>query len=237
MINFLAGLLGTLLRGVYDFVSAMGAEPKAISFYAIAIVLTTLLFRFALLPLNIMQTRNQLKMAKLEPERQKLQKKYGNDPQLLAQKQQQLYKEAEFNPLSGCLPMLVQFPVLIAFYRIFQFPTKFAFQDAGFYDAIQKNFFFIQSLDHPDPTGLALPIVAAFFTWLSTYIVQKNNKAPSTESSEQMMRTMSIMMPLMILIFARRMAAGLVLYWITGSIFSILQQMISNKVVEKEAEA
>ncbi|MBS6525326.1 MAG: membrane protein insertase YidC [Peptoniphilaceae bacterium] len=208
-----------------------------ISFYAISIIITTLLFRLALLPLNLFQTKNQLKMAKLQPEMKKIQKKYEKDPQLLAQKQSQLYKEAQFNPLSGCLPMLVQFPVLLAFYRIFMFPTKFAFTNPEFYASIQKNFFFIQNLDKVDPTGMIFPIIAAFFTWLSTYIVQKSNKAPSTEQSEQMMRTMSMMMPIMIFVFARKMAAGLVLYWIAGSIYTIFQQYVSNKIIEKEKEA
>ncbi len=208
-----------------------------ISFYAISIIITTLLFRLALLPLNLFQTKNQLKMAKLQPEMKKIQKKYEKDPQLLAQKQSQLYKEAQFNPLSGCLPMLVQFPVLLAFYRIFMFPTKFAFTNPEFYASIQKNFFFIQNLDKVDPTGMIFPIIAAFFTWLSTYIVQKSNKAPSTEQSEQMMRTMSMMMPIMIFVFARKMAAGLVLYWIVGSIYTIFQQYVSNKIIEKEKEA
>lgn len=234
MINALASFFGTLLRSIYGFISQIGAEPDAISYYAIAIIITTLLFRFALLPLNLFQTKNQLKMAKIQPEMKKIQKKYEKDPQLLAQKQSQLYKEAQFNPLSGCLPMLIQFPVFLAFYRIFMFPTKFAFTNPDFYASIQKNFFFIPTLDHPDPTGIVMPIIAAFFTWLSTYLVQKSNKAPSTESSDQMMRTMSIMMPVMIFMFARRMAAGLVLYWIVGSIYTIFQQQVSNKIVEKE---
>lgn len=237
MINALASFFGTLLHAIYNFLTGIGSEPKMISFYAISIIITTLLFRLALLPLNLFQTKNQLKMAKLQPEMKKIQKKYEKDPQLLAQKQSQLYKEAQFNPLSGCLPMLVQFPVLLAFYRIFMFPTKFAFTNPEFYASIQKNFFFIQNLDKVDPTGMIFPIIAAFFTWLSTYIVQKSNKAPSTEQSEQMMRTMSMMMPIMIFVFARKMAAGLVLYWIVGSIYTIFQQYVSNKIIEKEKEA
>ena len=237
MINALASFFGTLLHAIYNFLAGIGSEPKMISFYAISIIITTLLFRLALLPLNLFQTKNQLKMAKLQPEMKKIQKKYEKDPQLLAQKQSQLYKEAQFNPLSGCLPMLVQFPVLLAFYRIFMFPTKFAFTNPEFYASIQKNFFFIQNLDKVDPTGMIFPIIAAFFTWLSTYIVQKSNKAPSTEQSEQMMRTMSMMMPIMIFVFARKMAAGLVLYWIVGGFFTIFQQYVSNKIIEKEKEA
>lgn len=140
MINALASFFGTLLHAIYNFVAGIGPEPKMISFYAIAIIVTTLLFRLALLPLNLFQTKNQLKMAKLQPEMKKF-KKIRKDPQLLAQKQSQLYKEAQFNPLSGCLPMLVQFPVLLAFYRIFMFPTKFAFTNPEFYASMQKNFF------------------------------------------------------------------------------------------------
>ncbi|MCD1147907.1 YidC/Oxa1 family membrane protein insertase [Peptoniphilus sp. KCTC 25270] len=235
--NFLAELMGHFLRWIYEIIST-GVEPASISFYAIAIIVTTIIFKTVLLPLNIMQTKNQLKMAEFQPQIQEMQRKYKNDPQLLAQKQQQLYKEANYNPMAGCLPMLIQFPILIAFYRIFQMPTRFAFTDPGFYDAMQKNFFFVKNLDHPDPTALVLPIIAAGLTFLTSYLAQKNKAQESmnNEQTQSTMRTMMIMMPAMIFFFARNMAAGLVLYWIASNFFGIVQQIISNHMINKRAE-
>lgn len=238
MINFLAQILGTMLKGVYDFISALGAEPGAISFYAIAIILTTVIFKTLLLPLNIMQTKNQLKMAEVQPEIKKIQEKYKNDPQTLATKQQQLYKETGYNPLSGCLPILIQFPVIIAFYRIFLYPTKFAFTDPAFFAEMQKNFFFISNLDKPDPSQIIMPAIAAVLTGLTSYLAQHNKtqESMSNDQTQSMMKSMMIMTPIMIFMFARNMAAGLVLYWIANSLYSLAQQAISNHLINKKAE-
>lgn len=237
MINFLAQLLGSMLRWVYGVIS-VGNEPEMISFYAISIILTTIIFKTFLLPLNIMQTKNQLKMAEVQPEIQKIQDKYKKDPQLLAQKQQELYKSTGYNPLSGCLPMLIQFPIIIAFYRIFLYPTKYAFTDPAFFAQMQKNFFYIKDLDLADPTKLVMPIIAALLTGLTSYLAQHNKtqESMSNEQTQSMMKSMMIMTPLMIFIFARKMAAGLVLYWIVNSLYSLVQQAISNHMINKKAE-
>ncbi|MDO5301410.1 MAG: YidC/Oxa1 family membrane protein insertase [Tissierellia bacterium] len=238
MISFLANILGSLLRSVYGIVSGMGSEPASISFLAISIILTTIIFKVLLLPLNIMQTKSQMKMARLQPKIQALQDKYGNDKQTFAKKQQELFQESGYNPMLGCLPLLIQLPIIIAFYRIFQFPTQFAFTDAAFYDSIQKNFFFIKDLDVADPTGLVLPLIAAGFTWLTSYLTQHNaaQKAMSNPQSQSTMNTMMMMMPVMIFFFSRRMAAGVVLYWIVSNLFTLVQQYISNVIIAKEAQ-
>ncbi|MDO5713931.1 MAG: YidC/Oxa1 family membrane protein insertase [Tissierellia bacterium] len=233
--------MGKLLRFVYDMVSGIGGtEPEVISFFAIAIIVTTIIFKICLLPLNISQTKNQLKMAELQPEMQKLQKKYKNDAQTLAIKQQQLYKEANYNPLSGCLPLLIQFPVIIAFYRVFRFPSEFAFTEPGLYESISKNFFYLSNLDHPDKT-MILPIIAAVSTFLLSWMTQKKQKElsgnnPQADQAQGMMNSMTYFMPLMILWISRRLAAGLILYWIVSNLFSTVQQLISNSLINKTEE-
>lgn len=226
-----------MLRWVYEMISSIGAEPEIISYYAISIIITTIILKFIIIPISMIQTKNQLKIAELQPEIEKLQKKYKNDQQTLMVKQQKLYKDANYNPLSGCLPLLIQFPIVLAFYRIFQFPQKFAFTDPGMYEAMQKNFFHIADLDLPETT-LILPIIAAALTYLSTVIAQKNasQKAMSNPETEKSMRMMNLMMPVMIFFFARKMAAGLVIYWIASSLFQIVQQLISNHVINQRAE-
>ncbi len=236
MISLLSSLLGKLLYFVYHLLaSGIGQEPKSVSFYALSVILTTIIFKLLLVPLTISQTKNQARMAQLQPEMKKIQKKYKNDPTTLAQKQQALYKEAGFNPLAGCLPLLIQFPILIAFLGIFKDPEKYAFTEPGFYQSMAKNFFYIQNLDHVDKT-MILPILAAVTTFLVSYVMQKKQKeigAGTNEQSDNMMKTMTYMMPLMILFWGRQYAAGFVLYWTVSNLFSLVQQVLSNRSIVK----
>lgn len=240
MMNFLGSITGALLRFVYTIVAgAFGSEPKTISFFAISIIFTTIIFKLALLPLSVAQTKGQLKIAELQPELQKLQKKYKNDPQTLATKQQQLYKEANYNPFSGCLPLLIQFPIIIAFYGMFRDPSKFAFTEAGQYANMAKHFFYLTDLSKID-TSMILPILAGLTTFLLSYITSKNRvtqDAQSGEQAESMMKTMNIMMPIFLFWISRSLAAGLVLYWVVSNLFSVVQQLISNSLVAKKEEA
>ena len=108
--------------------------------------------------------KSQKKMAELQPEIQKLQKKYKNDPQTLAVKQQQLYKDANYNALSGCLPMIIQLVILMAFYRVFMYPEKFAFTDKVMFESMNKNFFYLNTLSATDKT-MILPLIAKIYNF------------------------------------------------------------------------
>ncbi|MBP2025548.1 YidC/Oxa1 family membrane protein insertase [Peptoniphilus stercorisuis] len=230
-------VLGSFLKLIYDvLVGAFPTEPESISFFALSIIVATIVLKLVIIPLNVSQIKNQKKMAELQPEMQKLQKKYKNDPQTLAAKQQKLYKDANYNMLAGCLPMIIQMVVLIAFYRVFIDPTKYAFTKDAF-SAMNKNFFFIKSLEEIDKT-MVLPIVAAITTFLVSFVTTKNpaNETMQNQQSQGMMNGMMIFMPIMILTMGRRMQSALVLYWTVSNIFTIIQQLISNYVVSKGAE-
>lgn len=230
-------VLGSFLKLIYDiFAGAFPAEPKSISFFAISIIVATLILKLVTIPLNVSQIKNQKKMAELQPEMEKLQKKYKNDPQTLAAKQQKLYKDANYNMLAGCLPMIIQMAVLVAFYRVFLEPTKYAFTKEAF-AAMNKNFFFIGSLEAIDKT-MILPILAAITTFLVSFVTTKNpaNESMQNDQSKGMMNGMMIFMPIMILTMGRRMQSALVLYWTVSNIFTIIQQLVTNYVVSKGAE-
>lgn len=129
MINIIAQPMGWLLRLIYNGVDAI-FDFKYLSAYAISIIIATILFKLVLLPLTLKQTRSMKKMQDLSPQIQELQKKYGKDPQTLQRKQMELYKEANYNPMAGCLPLLLQFPILIAFFYVIRDPS-YAFADLG----------------------------------------------------------------------------------------------------------
>lgn len=228
-------VLGIFLKAVYDLIaSILPTEPASISFFALSIIIATIIIKLLVLPISISMIKNQKKMAEFQPEIEKLKKKYKNDPQTLAIKQQELYKESNYNPLAGCLPMIIQMVVLIAFYRVFLEPAKYAFTDPEMFAAINKNFFFVKDLEEIDKT-MVLGAIAAITTFLSTYITTKN---PATKMSENpqtksMSTMMMVIMPIMIFNMGRTFQSGLVLYWIVGNVFAIVQQLITNRIISK----
>ena len=155
MTAFLGKILGSLLRFVYDMVSTTGIETANLSYYAIAIILTTIIFKLILLPVSLHQTKSSKKMAEIQPLMKEVQNKYKNDPQTMQIKMQELYKENNYNPASGCLILLVQMPIILAFFAVFREPAKYAFTEPGFYEAMNKTFFWIKNLDLADQIGRA----------------------------------------------------------------------------------
>lgn len=230
--NFLGKILGKLLRLVYDLVSTMGAEPANFSFYAMSIILTTIVFRILLLPLAFKQAKNTKIMNEIQPQLLALQEKYKNDPQNLQVKMMDLYKEYDYNPASGCLPLLIQMPIILAFFKVMRDPVTFAFSEPGFYESMNKTFFWISNLDMPDPIIWGLPLLAAITTYLQTVVMMKGQ--PSNPEVEATQSTMNIILPIMIFISARSFPAGLALYWVVSNTFAIVQQLITNHVAKRE---
>ncbi len=233
MTGFLGNILGSLLKLVYDVVSStMGSEPSSISFYAIAIIFTTIVFKLMLLPINIKQTRSTRKMSEIQPLMKEIQTKYKKDPQTMQIKMQELYKEHKYNPASGCLILLVQLPIIFAFFAVFRNPAQYAFTEPGLYESMAKNFLWIANLENPDPFIWGLPLLSA----ATTFIQSKTMASPSAggdAAAQSTQKMMNYMLPVMIFMAARGFAAGLALYWVVGNIFTIVQQMISNKSVLK----
>ncbi len=233
MTAFLGKYLGILLKFVYDLVSNLGNEPEMFSFYAMAIIITTIVFKLLLLPVNMQQTKSTKKMGEIQPQIKEIQKKFKHDPQTMNMKMQQLYKEHNYNPASGCLILLVQFPILIAFLAVFREPAKYAFTDPVFYEAMNKSFFWIKNLEHPDTLMWGLPLLAAVTTYFQSLLMAPPS---ADEKAQATQKTMNYFLPVMIFMAARGFAAGLALYWVVGNIFTIIQQSISNKSIGKTEE-
>jgi len=160
------------------------------------------------------------KMQQLQPEVNKLKEKYKNDPQKLNQATMALWKEYKVNPLGGCLPMLLQFPIIIALFNVFQ---KYTYQQTPI-------FLGLINLSMPDAATSAtqlgwpywiLPILAAVTTYWQTII---STPGGSTDPSQ---KTMAYIFPVMIGWFSLRYASGLSLYWVTSNIFSIAQTYLT----------
>ena len=205
----------------------------------LAIIVFTVIIRGAMTPLMLPQQRSAKKMQELQPKLKELQKKYGKDRERMSQEQMKLYKEAGVNPMGGCLPMLIQFPIWIGLYQsIIQAlgyqPLQLLNLSGNIYPFMQSvwaavplNRFFL-GMDlalTPQQLGgitYALPVLVAFTSWLQT----KMTGTPGGGDSQAggMGQSMTLMMPLMFGFFSLNFSTGLSFYFIVSNIIGIITQ-------------
>lgn len=236
--TFLGNLLGSLMKFIFDLVSQMGTETEFISYYGITIIITTIVFKLIILPISLHQSKSTKKMNEIQPKMKEIQNKYKDDPQTQQAKMLELYKENNYNPMSGCLPLLIQFPIIIAFFNVLREPIKFVFTEPNVYEAINKSFLWIPNLEQPDPYMWGLPLLAALTTFLQTKLMTANASANAGANSQAQstQKMMNLFLPVMIFFTSRSFAAGLALYWFISNLFQIAQQLIINRSLGKVKE-
>ena len=233
--------LAAVLNFIYVHFQAVPVLAS-IGAYGVAIIVFTIGIRLILSPLQqfqlTTQRRSMLEQRKLAPEVGELRKKYKKEPQKLQAEMTKLYAEHGINPLAGlvgCLPLVVQLPILTALYYAFQGFAKHA--------TVPAHFLFIPNLNDnpnhhllmtlvgnigiPDPSYLVFPLLAAATTFVQTKMLQMP-PAPNLTDQEAQAQSMQKMMvwlsPLMIGYFALNVPAGLGLYWFIGNCVGIIQQ-------------
>lgn len=198
------------LEWLYDMTAALGVPS-----YVLAIFLFTLVVRLLTQPLMNKQMRSSRKMQLLQPEIEQIKKRYANNPQKLQQETMKLYKENGASPTAGCLPLLVQMPILWALFDALR-----AYQPA---DLSRFSFMWIPNLAESDPTGIVLPLLAAGATFLQQWITTANK-------TDRTQRMMLIMMPVMFFFFVRNFQALLAFYWI---FYSLIGAAIYYPILKK----
>lgn len=192
---------------------------KAVHNWGVAIILLTVLIKLAFYPLSAKSYRSMAQMRVLAPKLQKLKEQYGDDRQKIHQAMMELYKTEKINPLSGCLPILVQIPVFIALYWVLL--SSVEMRHAPFFG-------WIHDLSAPDPFYV-LPVIMAI-----TMIVQTRlNPAPTDPIQAKVM----MIMPFAFGIFFFFFPAGLVLYWVVNNLLSIAQQWQITRSIERAKAA
>ncbi len=250
MIDIFAWPLGKLLKFVYDMMVNIGLDLPRLSAYSVAIIITTIIFKLLLLPLTLKQMKSMKNMQEIQPKIQELNKKYKNDPQTLNQKTMELYKEHKVNPFGGCFPLLIQFPIIIAYFRVMQSPVPYVFSDQAVYDGVLKGFLWIKDIGLAPSAmidgvmngvaiaGFNIPILAILAA-ITTYLQSKMMTAAQPAADGQAkstQATMNIMMPIFILWMGSKYAAGLTLYWTISNLFQIVQQYLTNRSIGKVKE-
>ncbi|HHP50362.1 MAG TPA: membrane protein insertase YidC [Moorella mulderi] len=203
-------LLSHLLQYLYEFTKFFGLPS-----YGLAIILFTITVKIALFPLTYKQLISMKRLQELQPKLQDIQKKYKNNPQKAQQAMMELYQKEGINPLSGCLPLLIQMPILIAL-----FATLCNFFDSAnhppYVEVDHANFLWIPNLGQPDPYILPILVV------LATFFQQKLGMAQNPKDHST--KLMLYFMPLLFGWMSRSFPAGLSLYWIAFSLLSMLEQ-------------
>ena len=290
--------LGFIIEQIYNLVQN----------YGLAIILFTVIIKLILLPLNVKSQKAMKKQQKIQPIIAELQSKYKNDQEKLQREMMKVYKENNVSMMGGCLPMLIQMPILIGLYQVIQRPITYLAgvgewtQDklqivAGLRDKIAASFpdllgnYATMDLKNVVKTGqieisnwcaklgeqtewvfnfdflgldlsnkpsaaisrimaadfsdmgivmlILIPVFAVLTTWLSSKIMQMQNKTANSAANDQanqMTSTMNIMMPLMTGYFTFILPTGMGLYWIISSVMQIVQQVALNYYFDKKGD-
>lgn len=222
--------------------------------WGLAIVLLTIIIRLILHPLNARQMRSMQQMQRLQPRLKVLQEKYADDRDTLSRETMALYRENKVNPASGCLPLLIQLPILILLFNVLRTTS---FDGATFLgvplegtvlsslataagqtvtgDTMRVGFGDAFRAISANPAGLAnvgtwlpITILLALIIFLMWY------QQKLTSQGNPQMKTMNIIMPIFMGFICLSMPGGVILYWMLSSLFAVLQQLYSIKTVAKE---
>ncbi|OGZ63057.1 MAG: hypothetical protein A3H51_01060 [Candidatus Spechtbacteria bacterium RIFCSPLOWO2_02_FULL_38_8] len=203
----------------------------------LAIILVTVAVRILLYPLSHKALVSQKKISQLQPKLKEIQKKYKDDRQKQSEAVMAFYKENNMNPFAGCLPFLIQLPIIIGMYRVFL--TELSLETDGLYSFvsaplyIHTNFLGLINLLEP---SVILALLAAFAQFMVSRITfaKRQKLGPSVSGLQGMMgKQMMYVLPLVTFFIAQNFPAGLVLYWFITTVFSFGQQILINKAIKE----
>ncbi len=237
--------LANALLWINDFLVRMGAGANSWGF---AIILFTALIKVITLPLTITQIRGMQAQREIQPKIQELQKKYGKDREKLSQEQMKLYQEAGVNPLSGCLPLLVQMPILFGLYAAIvtlgnelQGAQFFWIPNLAFPEYTQGMSWISESFQAGDYATLVAYLVLPVLLVVTQFIMQKwmTPATPDTGGAGAgMTKQLGLMMTFMFGFFTLQVPAALTLYWVTSNLLQMGQQwFITSRMTSAAAAA
>ena len=219
--------------------------------FGLAIILVTIAIRLALYPLYVTQIRSQRAMQEVAPAMEELKRKYGKDRQRFSQEQMKLYSERGVNPAAGCLPLLLQMPLLIALYNallqlgcglgpppdnlcpglthdmVESFRYPFIANPIPLGGALDTTAHWLpwirEGLQHKDPVYI-IPVMAGVVQLIASVMAMPAKQVKSDDPAQRMTQSMAYTFPLMTVVIGANFPAGLGLYWIATTVFQIVQQ-------------
>lgn len=218
--NFIGDLLGHVLRIIFETVHQ----------YGLSIIIFTIIVKVLLLPLTIKQTKSTKAMQDIQPRIQEIQEKYKNKPEKQNQEIVKLYGEAKINPLAGCLPLLIQMPILIGLFSVLRDPVAHGvFASKAQFMAADTGFLWMSNLTDKN-------IILGVLSGISAYVMQKIMTPPDQQQGS--MKMMTYMMAAFSLYWGVTFPAGVILYWTVSNLFSIAQHyLVMNPLKAKLANS
>lgn len=229
------GWLETILKWFMEVIN------KFVHNWGVSIIIMTILIKLLMFPFTKKQSLGTLKMQEIQPKIQAIQAKYKDNQQKLQQEMAKIYKDNGYNPMSGCLPMLVQFLILFAMYNLFN--NYFEFRGSSFIphwieDLSSGDSIYTLKFDIPF-FGNQVRILP--FIYLASQLlfgkITGNGGTTAPGTSQAQMQMMMYVMPVMFFVMFYNAPSGLLLYWTVSNIFQMGQQIIINKTMkQKKAE-
>lgn len=222
-----------ILTGCADFLNWLA---HLVGDWGLAIIIVTLVIRLILFPIQRKQTKSSLQMQKVQPRMQEIQSMYAGDQQKMQQEMQKLYQETGFNPLSGCLPLLVQMPIFIILFQVLR-------NKIGMYESEELHVSFYDILPNltqtvPDAFGVgilySIPYIIVMLMFIgfsvAPMLMQLKQNQQNKNQSLMMLSVMGIMFCWMAFISP----AGVMLYWALSSGFGFIQTILTQRRMKKE---
>lgn len=212
--GILAKPLGWLLSLLYGVVGN----------YGISIVIITVIVKLILYPFYKKQIMSTAGMSDIQPKIQEIQRKYANDKETMNAKMAELYQQENFNPMGGCLPMIVQMIIIMGLFNLVRNPMIYL-SDDSMYFAVHESFLWIKDLSQPDLW--ILPLAAGVATFFSFWMNQQSGLNPQA-GSNMMMNIMKYFFPIMIVWLARSYPSALAIYWFMSQFIQIFFNLRFN---------
>lgn len=225
ILGVIARPLGWLLSMLYEFIGN----------YGLTIIIFTIIVKLCLYPLYIKQTKSMARMSEVQPKMKDIQVRYASDKETMNIKMAELYKEEKFNPMGGCLPMLIQMPIIMGLFALLRNPPMYMQENTNMLFAVHESFLWIMDLSQPDKW--ILPLLAGIATFIAFSLnQQQNDMGGANPMGNGMTKMMKYVFPIMIVLMGRSFPAGLAVYWALGQVMQIFFNLHLNTVRNKLKE-
>ena len=230
MWDWIVQILLQILRFIQGFASDWG----------LSLIILTVIVRLILTPLLLKSTKSTARMQVLQPKLMEIQQKYADDPQRQAEEMQKFYSENKFNPLGGCLPLLIQMPILLALFTLLRNLPGYIGESGvvfSFYN-IMPDLTTTPGAQWANGIATALPyLISLILFGILTVIPSLYQSHNQTGQQASSMRTMALVMGIMMLWLGWNLPAGVLLYYDVSSLWQVAQQIFVTRRVMEKAKA
>ena len=223
-----------ILLQILSFIQGFASD------WGLSIIILTVIVRLILTPLLLKSTKSTARMQVLQPKLMEIQQKYADDPQRQAEEMQKFYSENKFNPLGGCLPLLIQMPILLALFTLLRNLPGYIGESGvvfSFYN-IMPDLTTTPGAQWANGIATALPyLISLILFGILTVIPSLYQSHNQTGQQASSMRTMALVMGIMMLWLGWNLPAGVLLYYDVSSLWQVAQQIFVTRRVMEKAKA